>query len=218
MTALLDKMERSLLSVSRFGVWCGGLMMLAASLVIGVEVVLRKIFLVSLGGADEMASYALAIGTVWALSFALIERAHIRVDALYMRLPKRIGAACDILALASVLAFTGILTWFAAHVLLTSWSFEATANTPIGTPLWIPQGLWVLGLVVFVLTTIVLIWRTSAAFLAGDIAAVSRIAGTKSIEEELGEEVAQAEKLHMENVEDQADERAKSVESSSTKE
>ena len=218
MTGLLDKVEHSLFSLSRLGVWCGGLMMLAAAVIIGVEVVLRKMFLVSLGGADEMASYALAIGTVWALSFALIERAHIRVDALYMRLPKRIGAACDILALLSVLAFTSILTWFAAHVFLTSWSFGATANTPIGTPLWIPQGLWVLGLVVFVLTSVVLIWRTSAAFLAGDIAAVSRIAGTKSIEEELGEEVAQVEKLHSENVEDRAHERTKPLKGSSREE
>ena len=218
MTALLEKLARSLFFISRFGVWCGGLMMLAAALIIGVEVVLRKIFLVSLGGADEMASYALAIGTVWALSFALIERAHIRVDALYMRLPKRIGAAFDILALVSVLVFTSILTWFAAHVFLTSWSFDATANTPIGTPLWIPQGLWVLGLVVFVLTTTVLVWRTSAAFLAGDIAAVSRIAGTKSIEEELGEEIAHVEERHSENAEDHADESARPAEKSSTRE
>jgi len=190
MTAVLDKMEQSLRSVSRLGVWCGGLMMLAATLIIGAEVVLRKIFLLSLGGADEMASYALAIGTVWALSFALIERAHIRVDAVYARLPKRLGAAFDILALVSVLAFTSVLTWFAAHVFLTSWNFDATANTPIGTPLWIPQGLWVLGLVVFVLTTTVLILRTTVAFLAGDIDTVTSIAGTKSIEGELGEEIA----------------------------
>ena len=218
MTVLLEKLARSLSSISRFGVWCGGLMMLAAALVIGVEVVLRKLFLVSLGGADEMASYALAIGTVWALSFALIERVHIRVDALYLRLPKRIGAGFDILALVSVLAFAGVLTWFAAHVLLTSWSFGATANTPIGTPLWIPQGLWVLGLVVFVFTAIVLIWRTSAAFLAGDIAAVFRIAGTKSIKEELSEEIVYVEKVHSEDVEDRADEGAKPIEDSSPKE
>ena len=218
MTALLEKLARSLFFISRFGVWCGGLMMLAAAVVIGVEVVLRKMFLVSLGGADEMASYALAIGTVWALSFALIERVHIRVDALYMRLPNRIGAAFDILALVSVLAFAGVLTWFAAHVLRTSWNFGATANTPIGTPLWIPQGLWVVGLALFVVTAVVLIARTSAAFLAGDIAAVSRIAGTRSIKEELNEEIAHVEKLHSEKVEDQADEGAKSVEGSSTKE
>ena len=190
-------------------------MMLAAAVVIGIEVVLRKMFLISLGGADEMASYALAIGTVWALSFALIERAHIRVDVLYMRLPNRIAATFDILALVSVIAFAGVLTWFAAHVWSTSWSFGATANTPIGTPLWIPQGLWVLGLVVFVLTAIVLTWRTSAAFLAGDIASVSRIAGTRSIKETLNEEIAYVEKSHSETVEDQADDQVKRVGGSS---
>ena len=190
-------------------------MMLAAAVVIGIEVVLRKMFLISLGGADEMASYALAIGTVWALSFALIERAHIRVDVLYMRLPNRIAATFDILALVSVVAFAGVLTWFATHVWSTSWSFGSTANTPIGTPLWIPQGLWVLGLVVFVLTAIVLTWRTSAAFLAGDIASVSRIAGTRSIKETLSEEIAYVEKSHSETVEDQEDDQVKRVGGSS---
>ena len=196
MPGYLERTERAFYSLSRAGVWCGGMMMLIASLIIGLEVVLRKIFLVSLGGADEMASYALAIGTVWALSFALLERAHIRVDALYMRLPIGLRAGFDVLALVSVLAFTSILTWFAAHVFYTSWDFDATANTPIGTPLWIPQGLWLLGLIVVVLTAFVLILRTASAFLAGRYDAVTRIAGTKSIEEELSEEIAHVEETH----------------------
>lgn len=163
--------------------------------VIGAEVVLRKIFLVSLGGADEMANYALAISTAWSLSFTLLHRAHIRVDALYLRLPASICAVLDVIALMSLLLFAVLLTWFAYEVWMTSWSFEATANTPLGTPLWIPQGLWLLGLGSFVLTILLLLARSLRAIAGGDFAAVNRIAGTRSVDEDLQEELDAASTL-----------------------
>lgn len=190
MTAAFDRFHASLTAVARIAVWCGGAMMLAAAIIISLEVVLRKLFLVSLGGADEMASYALAIGTVWALSFALLQRAHIRVDALYVLLPRRLAAILDIVALMAILVFATVLAWYATHVFWTSWDFDATANTPIGTPLWIPQGLWVLGLWLFVVTVAFLVLRTLHALIVGEIDLIVRIAGTKTVEEELCEEIA----------------------------
>ncbi len=194
MIAALERFQTRLTAVARFGVWCGGAMMLAAAVIISLEVLLRKLFLVSLGGADEMASYALAIGTVWALAFALLQRAHIRVDALYVLLPRRLAAILDVVALMSILIFAKVLAWYATGVFLTSWDFEATANTPLGTPLWIPQGLWVLGLWLFVLTVSFLALRTFHALVVGEIDVISRIAGTKSVDEELDEEIALVER------------------------
>lgn len=191
MIAILERFQTGLTRTARIGVWCGGAMMLAAAAVISVEVLLRKLFLISLGGADEMASYALAISTVWALSFALLQRAHIRVDALYVLLPKHLCAVLDIAALVAILVFASALAWYASDVFLTSWGFSATANTPLGTPLWIPQGLWALGLWMFVVTILFLLLRTAVALLSGRHVEVARIAGTKSVEEELGEEIAQ---------------------------
>jgi len=186
---MLDRFERTSLAISRYAVWCGGTIMIAAAFVIGAEVVLRKVFLISLGGADEMANYALAISTAWSLSFTLLHRAHIRVDALYLRMQPSICALLDVIALMSVLTFAMLLTWFAFDVWQTSWSFGATANTPLGTPLWIPQGLWLLGLGSFVLTILLLLARSLRAIAGGDFAAVNRIAGTRSINEDLQEEL-----------------------------
>lgn len=39
--------------------------MLLAAVLIGIDVVIRKFFATSIGGADELAGYALAIGTSW---------------------------------------------------------------------------------------------------------------------------------------------------------
>ena len=201
-----DHIEQLGLRISKLGVWCGGTMMVAASFIIGTEVILRKVFLLSLGGADEMASYALALGTVWALSFALLHRSHIRVDALYQHLPKHLCALLDVLALVSVLAFASVLAWYGFDVWFTSWEFEATANTPLGTPLWIPQGLWVLGLFSFVLTTLLLLTRALGALLRKDLDTVQQLAGTRTVDEELREEIEAVERAEKGTVEDRGGE------------
>ncbi len=190
---MLDRLEQIGLRISRYGRMGWRWMMIAAAFIIGLEVVLRKVFLLSLGGADEMANYALAIGTSWALSFTLLQRAHIRVDALYLHMPVVACAILDVVALLSVLLFSSLLSWYAFGVWQTSWSFESTANTPLGTPLWIPQGLWLLGLVFFVLTSLLLLTRSLQALVRRDFKTVSRMAGTRSVDEEIQEELEAVE-------------------------
>lgn len=197
---MFDRLEQFGLRIARLGVWCGGAMMIAAAFIIGTEVVLRKIFLISLGGADEMANYALAISTVWALSFALLQRAHIRVDVIYTLLPKPVSALLDILSLCSLLAFAGTLTWYGSIVWQTSWDFGSTANTPLATPLWIPQGLWMLGLITFTFTIVMLLARSLQALVGRDYETVNAIAGTLTVDEELKEELEAVERAEKADV------------------
>ena len=79
--------------VAHWGLWFGGALVLLAALLIGVDVVLRKFFDASIGGADELAGYALALGAAWALAATLLERAHIRIDSLYVLLSRRLRFA-----------------------------------------------------------------------------------------------------------------------------
>ena len=150
---------------------------------------LRKIFLISLGGADELASYALGISTVWALSFALLHRAHIRVDAVYILLPRRYGVGLDILALFTVLVFSVLLSWHAYAVFATSLRIGANANTPMGTPLWLPQGLWAAGLIFFAFCTALVFLRAVFCLANGRLSEIAAFAGTRSVDEELEEEI-----------------------------
>jgi TRAP-type C4-dicarboxylate transport system permease small subunit len=167
-------------------------MMRAAAFLVGIEVLARKFLLLSLGGADELSGYAFAISTAWALSFTLLRRAHVRVDALYGQLPERLRAVLDIGGLVAMAWFAVLLAWHAGVLWQTSWDFAARATTPLQTPLWIPQGLWVLGLVLFVLVTCALLLRAALALLAGDIAGVRTIAGARTIEEDAADEAAVA--------------------------
>lgn len=78
--------------LSRYAIWIGGAMVLASALLVSVDVLLRKLLVISLGGADELSGYAFAVGTTWALAFTLLRRANVRVDALYVRLPPALCA------------------------------------------------------------------------------------------------------------------------------
>jgi TRAP-type C4-dicarboxylate transport system permease small subunit len=177
-------------AVSRVAVWIGGALTLASVLLITYDVIVRRVFGISLGGADELSGYAFAISTTWALAFTALERGNVRVDVLYKHVPVRVAAALDWLALVALGVFAGHLTFHAYGVAMTSWTQQAAANTPLATPLWMPQALWVLGLAWFCVVLAVMLARTSVALVTGDIAAVQAVAGVMSAQEEAATEAA----------------------------
>jgi TRAP-type mannitol/chloroaromatic compound transport system permease small subunit len=177
--------------IARLGAWFGGALLIAAALLVGVEVVIRKVFSVSVGGADELAGYALAISTSWALAFTLLERAHIRIDSLYVHLPARLRALLDIAGLVLLTAFFALITWYGFGVFQTSWTLGARSMSPLGTPLIVPQLLWVLGLVMFLAIAVLLLARALIALIAGDLASVRRLVGSRTLREEVAAEVGE---------------------------
>ena len=194
----MEALYRFAHNVSRYAAWVsGGILFLAAAMVT-VEVVARKFFLVSLGGSDELAGYALAISTSWGISFTLVSRANIRIDALYMRLSSRVTAFLDLLGLLAMAFFMAFVAWFSFHLWITSIDMGARAATPLGTPLIYPQGIWVAGFLLFLFVISVLILRVLQLLLRGDVAGVSRVAGIRSVAEEMDDEVSAEtrQKLH----------------------
>jgi TRAP-type mannitol/chloroaromatic compound transport system permease small subunit len=171
--------------ISRIATWLGGALILAAAVLVAVDVLMRKLFVVTLGGADELAGYALAIGSALALAFALLERAHIRIDTLYLVLPARIAAVLDITGLVAFTTFMTLLTHRAAAVLEQSIQAGSTSMSRLGTPLAWPQTLWVAGLGLFLMVAALLIVRAVMAFITGDVDAVRRLAGPRTLDEEL---------------------------------
>jgi TRAP-type mannitol/chloroaromatic compound transport system permease small subunit len=119
--------------------WASGAILFATAVLIAIEVVLRKIFTISMGGADEISYYALAISSSWTFGYALMRKAHIRIDVLYTRMSSNARIALDLLSLILFGACASIATYFAFFVLQTSIRRGSVANTPLGTPLWIPR-------------------------------------------------------------------------------
>ncbi|KAF1024108.1 MAG: hypothetical protein GAK30_00128 [Paracidovorax wautersii] len=191
LAALLRLAER----LSRYAVWAGGALTIASVVLIGVDVVARKLFSVTAGGADELSSYAFAISTSWALAFATLSRAHVRVDVVYQYLPVRVAAIVDWLALVGLGVFMVCLTWYAYDVVAMSWLQDSTANSTLATPLWIPQGLWLAGLLWMCVVLLLMLLRASFALVTGDLAAVQALCGVRSNVEEAEEEAAAGQRL-----------------------
>jgi TRAP-type C4-dicarboxylate transport system permease small subunit len=178
--------------IAHAGALGGGLLILAAALLVSVDVTLRKLANTTLGGADELSGYALAIGSTWSFAFVLLARGHVRIDALYQLLPSKLAAACDVVALVALLAFASLIAWHGAGVLAQSWSLGARSNSSLAVPLAVPQALWWLGYAGFVLCAALLLLRGVVALLAGDLAQANRLIGARSIEEEAADELANA--------------------------
>ena len=185
MDLLLDHARR----VARAGAWFGGALLIAAAFLIGVEVVIRKAFSLTIGGADELSGHALAISTSWALAFTLLERAHIRIDSLYAHMPARVCALLDIAGLALLTAFVALIAWYGLGVFQTSYRLGAQSLSPLGTPLAVPQLIWVLGFVVFLMVAILLLIRALMLLVSGDAAAVMRLIGSRTVSEEIEAEI-----------------------------
>lgn len=191
----LGKLLRCAGSFSRAAVWVGGALMLASVLLVSFDVLARKFFGFTTGGADELSSYAFAISTAWSLAFATLQRANVRVDVVYQYFPVRVSALFDWIALVALGVFMVTLTYYTMDMVQTSWDNNSAANTPLATPLWVPQGLWLLGLVWMCITVALMLLRASLALVTGDIELVKSICGVRSTQEEAEEEAASGERM-----------------------
>lgn len=189
---MLDAALRAAGAVARGGARAGGALFLAAAAMIAVDVTARKVFSVSIGGSDELSGYCLAMGAAWSFAFALLHRANIRVDALYKHLPRSAKAMLDVLALIALAGFMAVVAFYAFEVLSTSVRFASRANTPLQTPLWIPQVIWFGGLVFFLLSIFLVTLKALLLFVRGRFPEIDRIAGLPSASEEAEEELAGA--------------------------
>ncbi|WP_425584183.1 TRAP transporter small permease subunit [Variovorax defluvii] len=194
-TSLLDAALAWAGRLSRIAVWAAGALTLASVLLITVDVLLRKIAGRGIGGSDELAGYVFAISTSWAFAFATLQRAHVRVDVLYHRLPTRVAAAVDWLCLVAFAIFFAYLARFGFDVVRQSFAQDSRSNSALGMHLWIPQLLWFLGIAWMCIVTGLLLLRAGSALVHGDVASVQRWAGVRSAKEEAVEEASAGERI-----------------------
>lgn len=180
---------------ARWAVLASGALTIASVILITVDVLLRKFIGWTVGGSDELSGYAFAISTTWSLAYATLQRANVRVDVLYQYLPVRVSAVLDWFSLVLLGVFIGFVTFYAYGVMADSIINHSAANTPLGTPLAVPQGLWFAGLVFMCLILALMLIRASVALVTGDIETVKAIAGVRSTKEEAEEEAAAGERL-----------------------
>lgn len=180
--------------VVRVAALIGGYGLLALAVLVGFEVVARKLFAFSLQGVDEIGGYIIAAMAAFGFSYALLQKAHTRIDIFTTRLSRRTQLWLNVLALLVLAFFACFMAWRGFGALSDSIELKSVSSTPLRTPLWLPQGIWVAGLALFGLASAAIAIHAAWLALRGDAAAAAQYA-PKSLEEEI-----QAERVDIEAV------------------
>jgi TRAP-type C4-dicarboxylate transport system permease small subunit len=182
---MFERIHARLARIAQIAVWIGGGAHLAAAIMVTIDVILRKIFSITMSGSDEMSGYVFAAGTTWAYSYCVLHRSNIRIDAVYNLLPRRLCGVLDIVGVVLLLIFNAVLTRHAWEAFATSYVRDSVSITTLATPLWIPQLFWVIGLIAFQLTLIFVAVYATLRYWQRDDAAVNRIVGVPTVAEEV---------------------------------
>ncbi|MEM7258938.1 MAG: TRAP transporter small permease, partial [Pseudomonadota bacterium] len=152
------------------------------------EVIARQWFNVSLAGADELSGYAFAVATSLGFAFALFERAHIRVDALIVLLPRAMRLVLNFVGLLLLIGFAAIVTWQGWDLLSDTLKHGSRSITPLRTPLAIPQIPWLFGWVFFIFCGVSLFIAALLAVWQRDASKAEAMIGVKTLDEQIEDE------------------------------
>lgn len=181
----LDPVTRYARPVVRFASILCGWWLLGYCFLVVLDIVGRAQFGLTLQGTDEIGGYTLAVTSAFGFAQTLLARRHTRIELVIQRLP-RIPAA--LLNLAAAIVIAGVAVYLLERgwsVLEESIEFMAVSNSPLQIPMWIPQGLWVIGLGLFAGIAVAL--AIQAVVMLRNPARFNALYGPPTIEEEIEE-------------------------------
>src|SRR5262245_57392022 len=124
----VNPFTRALRSAIEFLTLACGWWFIGLSVATCVEMVSRKIFNYSLQGIDEIGAYTLAVTSAIGFSYALLLKAHTRVDFLVSKLPVPLRAFLNLLAMVALAALTLFAVWRGVIVAAESSEFPQGAT------------------------------------------------------------------------------------------
>lgn len=163
-----------------------GFSVFVLAFLITFDVIARKYFGFSLQGTDEIGGYIQAAVASLGFSYVLFERGFTRIDLLIKRANSTFLGFLNVLAYVTLAA---VAVFFAQRALATygdTLLFDARANTPLQTPMWIPQGIWAVGMAFFAICAVLYALRAVALFFT-DPKTLEKEFGIVTLEEEVSE-------------------------------
>ncbi|UWR21728.1 TRAP transporter small permease subunit [Sulfitobacter sp. S190] len=185
---MLDRILNGTRKASLWLTWLGGTLIVLSAFLVTLEVLLRKLFNVSLGGADEISGYAFGVATTLGFSYALFERAHIRVDALLGVIPAVLRPIINFLGLVLLIGFALVVVVMVWGMVGDTLDNGSRSITPMRVPLAIPQVPWLIGWMFFVFSGVLIGAVAIRQFLRGDVQGVQELIGVKSLDEQIQDE------------------------------
>jgi TRAP-type C4-dicarboxylate transport system permease small subunit len=185
---MLERLLTKTRTLSLWLTWLGGSLIVMSAFLVTLEVFLRKVFNFSIGGADEISGYAFGVATALALSHALFERAHIRVDALLGAFPKALHGIINLFGMLMLIGFAFVVVYNVWSMVGDSLSNGSRSITPMRVPLALPQIPWLIGWVFFVFSGLLIGLVAIKRMMAGDVAGTQDLIGVKSLDEQIQDE------------------------------
>lgn len=176
------------LPVAKAAAYVAGYALVVLSFLITYDVIVRKVFNASSLGTDEIGGYIVAIMAAFGFTYALLRDAHTRIDVFYQWLPKRLRLLANFLAMFAMASYACFLAWRAWGTLAESIAYGSTANTPLHTPQWIPQSIWLLGLILFAVVSVLLLLHAVWLMAHGHSHRALLFYGPRTLEEEIEDE------------------------------
>ena len=138
-------------AISRAAAVAAGVVLLAMTGHIIYEIVLRVVFSTSTFILDEIVGYGVAATTFLALGYALERGGLIRVNLLLKPLGESgiTRRVIEVIGIALTLAMIGFQIRYFWRSVTRNWDRGAVSETVAEVPLWIPEGVMLLGLAVF---------------------------------------------------------------------
>lgn len=133
------------------GVVSGAVLIAALVVLVASEVIARGLFNVSLMLADEYAGYIVVALVFLGIPYALFHDALLRVDFIFERLRGRKREVLALIFDLVSLAVTLILGFYLTRMVITTFERGTFSSTPAMTPLWIPQAVMPLGILLIVI-------------------------------------------------------------------
>ena len=115
------------------------------------EIVLRSAFASSTYVLDEFVGYGVAAITFLALGYALEEGSLIRVNLLLSATKGAVRRGLEIFIVSITLVMSCYITWYFLFSVKRNFLRGTTSESIAEVPLWIPEGMVLLGLILFIL-------------------------------------------------------------------
>lgn len=140
--------------IDRLNDWMAGLSAVTLglmTLLVLVEITLWNTLEVTTLIADEYSAYGLAAIIFLGGGYTLKEGGHIRITLGLTFLPPRLSAFLELAAAAVTTGVMGYLLYYLYLMAEATWRYGSTSGTLTATPLWIPQGVMLIGAATFLL-------------------------------------------------------------------
>ncbi|WP_148862898.1 TRAP transporter small permease subunit [Marinobacter fonticola] len=133
-----------ILGIGRLSAWLWPILMM----IIIVNVVSRYAFAQGFIELEELQWHIYSAGFLFALSYALLQDSHVRVDLIRERISYRAQAWIELIGLTLILGpFIALLLYFAVPYVIDSWSMNESSSAPGGlSERWIVKSALPLGL------------------------------------------------------------------------